>query len=87
MYCAISRALVRRCAVIRIRCSMLGSGLKHAEKPVWRRWSIKRSSARPLRIILPSLIVSVAFFFTRIEPEHSKIALAHTLFSQFATLV
>ena len=29
-------------------------------KPVWRLWSIKRSSARPLRIVLPSLIVSVA---------------------------
>ena len=31
-------------------------------KPVWHLWSIKRSSARPQRITLPSLIVSVAFF-------------------------
>ena len=44
-------------------------------KPVWRLRSIKRSSVRPLRIVLPSLTVSVAFFFTRIEPERSKIAL------------
>ena len=40
-------------------------------KPVWRLRSIKRSSARPLRIVLPSLTVSVAFFFTHIEPERS----------------
>ena len=31
-------------------------------KPVWHLWSTKRSSARPLRIVLRSLIVSVAFF-------------------------
>ena len=55
-------------------------------KPVWRLWSIKCSSARPLRIVLPSLIVSVAFFFTHIEPERSKIALAHMQFSPSATL-
>ena len=55
-------------------------------KPVWHLWSTKRSSARPLRIILPLLIVSVAFFFTRIEPQHSKIALAHAQFSRSATL-
>ena len=55
-------------------------------KPVWRLRSIKRSSARPLRIVLPSLTVSVAFFFTRIEPERSKIALAHAQFSRSATL-
>ena len=54
--------------------------------PVWHLWSTKRSSARPLRIVPPSLIVSVAFFFTRIEPERSKIALAHTQFSRSATL-
>ena len=55
-------------------------------KPVWHLWSIKRSSARPLRIVLPLLIVSVAFFFTAIEPERSKIAHAHKQFSQSATL-
>ena len=55
-------------------------------KPVWHLWSIKCSSVRPLRIILPSLIVDVAFFFTRIEPEHSKIVLAHARFSRSATL-
>ena len=44
-------------------------------KPVWHLWSTKHSSARPLRIVLRSLIVSVAFFFTCIEPERSKIAL------------
>ena len=55
-------------------------------KPVWRLRSIKRSSARPLRIVLPSLTVSVVFFFTRIEPERSKIALAHAQFSRSATL-
>ena len=55
-------------------------------KPIWRLWLIKRSSVRPLRIVLPSLTVSVAFFFTRIEPEHSKIALAHAQFSRSATL-
>ena len=27
-------------------------------KPIWRLWSIKQSSARPLRIVLPSLIAS-----------------------------
>ena len=54
--------------------------------PVWHLWSTKRSSARPLRIVPPSLIVSVAFSFTRIEPERSKIALAHTQFSRSATL-
>ena len=55
-------------------------------KPVWHLWSIKQSSARPLRIVLPSLIVSVAFFFTHIEPERSKIVLAHVQFSRSATL-
>ena len=55
-------------------------------KPVWRLRLIKQSSARPLRIVLPSLTVSVAFFFTRIEPERSKIALAHAQFSRSATL-
>ena len=55
-------------------------------KPVWRLRSIKRSSARPLRIVLPSLTVSVAFFFTHIKPERSKIALAHAQFSRSATL-
>ena len=55
-------------------------------KPVLRPWSNKRSSARPLRIILPSMIVSVAFFFTRTEPERSKIALAHVQFSRSTTL-
>ena len=50
-------------------------------KPVWRLWSIKRSFARPVRIVLPSLIISVAFFFTHIEPERSKIVLAHAQFS------
>ena len=55
-------------------------------RPVWDLWSIKQSSARPLRIVLPSLTVSVAFFFTRIEPESSKIALAHAQFSRSATL-
>ena len=55
-------------------------------KPVWHLWSTKRSSARPLSIVLRSLIVSVAFFFTRIEPERSKIALAHAQFSRSATL-
>ena len=55
-------------------------------KPVWRLWSIKRSSAMPLRIVLPSLIVSVAFFFNRIEPERLKIVLAHTQFSRSTTL-
>ena len=46
-------------------------------KPVWRLLSIKHSSARPQRIILPSLLVSVAFFFTSIEPERLKIVLVH----------
>ena len=55
-------------------------------KPVWRLWSIKRSSARPLRIVLPSLTVNVALFFTRIEPERSNIALAYAQFSRSATL-
>ena len=55
-------------------------------KPVWHLWSIKCSSVRPLRIVLPSLIVSVAFFFIRIESEQSKIALIHVQFSRPATL-
>ena len=55
-------------------------------KPVWRFRSIKRSSARPLRIVLPSLTVSMVFFFTRIKLERSKIALAHAQFSRSATL-
>ena len=49
-------------------------------KPVWCLWSIKHSSAKPLRIVLPSLIINVAFFFTRIEPERSKIVLTHAQF-------
>ena len=55
-------------------------------KPVWHLWSIKCSSVMPLRIVLPLLIVSVAFFFTRIEPEWSKIVLAHVQFSRSTTL-
>ena len=39
----------------------------------------------PLRIVLPSLIVSVAFL-ARIEPERSKIALAHAQYSRSATI-
>ena len=44
---------------------------------------IKCSSARPLRSVLPSLIISVAFLLIRIEPECSKIALncPHAIFT------
>ena len=55
-------------------------------KPVWHLWSIIRSSARPLRIVLPLLIVSVAFFFTGIEPDGSKTVLTHAQFSRSTTL-
>ena len=49
-------------------------------------WLIKHSSASPLRIVLPSLIISVAFLLIHIEPEHLKIVLAHAQFSRSATL-
>ena len=55
-------------------------------KPVCHLWSFKRSSVRPLRIVLPSLIVCIAFFFTRVKPECLEIALAHMQFSQSTTL-
>ena len=55
-------------------------------KPAWYLWSIKGSSAMTLRIVLPSLIVNVTFYFTRTEPGRSKIVLAHTQFSRSATL-
>ena len=55
-------------------------------KPIRRLWLIKRSSVRPLRIVLPSLIVGVAFFFTLIEQDRLKIVIAHVQFSWSATL-
>ena len=56
-------------------------------KPAWHLLLIERSSARSLRIVLPSRIVTVAFFFTQTEPERMKIMLAHAHFqSRSATL-
>ena len=47
---------------------------------------VKRSSVRPRRIVLLLLLVSVAFFFTRIEPKRLKIVLAQAQFSWSTTL-
>ena len=52
-------------------------------KPAWHLWSIKCSSVGSPRIVLP-LLISV--FFTCIEPECSKITLAHAQFSWSTTL-
>ena len=52
-----------------------------------QRFRIYLASARPLRIVLPSLIIIVAFLFTRIIPERSKVMLAHAQFSQSAILL
>ena len=51
-------------------------------KPAWHLWLIKRSSARPGKIVLPSLIVSVAFLFIHTGPECLKNHVCpHTIFT------
>ena len=68
----------------------MASRLPHRQtfdfKPVCHLRSFKCSSVRPLRIVLPSLIVSITFFFTRVKQERSEIALTHAQFSRSATL-
>ena len=61
----------------------LGSSQSSNFKSIWHFWSIKRSSARPLRIVL---LITVAFLLTRIEPKCLKIALTHVQFTWSATL-
>ena len=64
----------------------LASPLSVDFKPVRHLQFINHSSTRPPRIVLPSTMVVGFLHFTRVEPECSKIVLAHMQFSRSATL-